>query len=126
MPDKRIYTHLLPALICLVIIFSLSSIPRLTGPDLGIPFADKVFHLIEYAGTGFFMARFLEKYLNGGKFQSRMTFLGIMAVVATCDELYQGLIPGRFTDGADLIADIVGASLGGFLFTVWSRCRRIQ
>ena len=124
--DKRIYTHFLPALACIVMIFGLSSIPRLTGPDLGIPFADKLFHFVEYCGASFFMARCLNAYLPMAGRKRLATLMLIMAIIALGDELYQGVVPGRFTDPFDLVADIAGAVAGGCFFAVLNRPKSIS
>ncbi len=95
---------------CLVIL-GLSSIPQVhPGPPL-FPHADKLAHFLIYGVLGAFAgwqhpASQRLTWLHG-------IVLGVaIAVFAAADEWYQMLIPGRSSDPADWIADLVGGVLG--------------
>ena len=47
----------LPAILYMVLIFIMSSIPRLSLPDVGLRWEDKFVHLVEYLALSFLLAR---------------------------------------------------------------------
>jgi VanZ family protein len=100
----------LPFGIWLAVIFGLSSLPNLRPPEVGLPLADKLAHLGEYAILGALFGR----ARRGGGSPARALLAGALlgAVIGTLDELYQRGTPGRQSGPADALADTLGAALG--------------
>ena len=81
--------------------------------------ADKLVHFTMYGVLGWLTAR-------GLGFPSMRTLLPAFLLVAgfgAIDEWHQRFIPGRSTDRADLVADIVGAGVGVLAFQAAFRRR---
>lgn len=108
-----------PALATMTAIFVASSVPgSALPPQLGLGW-DKVLHAGEFA----VVAAALYWALRGGP---RAALLAAAAAIAygVADELHQALVPGRFADPIDVIADAVGAVFGVALArAVWIRSR---
>lgn len=82
------------------------------SPLLELPGADKVLHAVFYGVLGALAAR---AAAPAGR--RRAAILGALAglVCGMLDEWVQGHVPGRTRSWADLLADVAGASCGGFL-----------
>ncbi|MGE5437649.1 MAG: VanZ family protein [Syntrophothermus sp.] len=99
-----------------VILFVATSLPSSSLPDIKV--GDKIEHFLAF----FILAILLNlslKYQNKSKLFSEKSYLFtfiIIFVYSIIDELHQHLIPGRFADFYDFIADNIGAILG-LLFT---------
>tara|TARA_B100001250_G_scaffold408607_1_gene431327 strand:- start:515 stop:859 length:345 start_codon:yes stop_codon:yes gene_type:complete len=93
--------------IYLFIILMVSSIPGNSFPKSWFSFGiqDKVYHLIEYSILGF-LGNLSYSRSIGYKIIIYCILFGFF------DELYQGLIPGRFPNAFDVIADALGVILG--------------
>lgn len=99
--------------IYLFMLLFLSTIPgnaqSSSGLTVMVPFLpfpilnDKMLHLMIYFPLGWLLA------LTGLRWWK---VLLIGALMATLDECYQGLIPGRMPDVMDWLADMAGISLG--------------
>ena len=114
----------LPALLYALLIFAGSSIPSLAPPPLGVHLSDKFYHFVEYAVFGYLCARAFYYQSN----RVLRDFALIIALVvgslyAVSDELHQSMVPGRYADVGDLLADVVGVI---FAVLVFSRRRRLQ
>jgi len=97
----------------ILVIFTLSSIPDLAPPDVGLPLMDKLAHLGEYAVLGGLWAR--ARGARTGIVLATGALFG--AAVGGLDELYQSTVPGREVDGLDVVADTCGAAVGAFAFS---------
>jgi VanZ family protein len=103
-------------------IFGLSSIPR--PPDLPGAISDKTGHMTLYFGLSALVIRAL-----AGGWGARVTPLVacLAVVIATVygvtDEIHQSFVPPLTTDGWDLAADAVGASLAALGAYALSRFR---
>lgn len=87
----------------MILIFVMSSLPGPGLPPAGIIGTDKLIHGAVFAVLGALLYR--------------ATGLPVWAIVLTVvygcsDELHQALVPGRFPDVFDAMADGVGAVLG--------------
>lgn len=111
---------MLPAALGIAAIFGLSSIPNLAGPDLGLPGADKLYHLIEYGGVGLFVGRAYGRFERTAPRAGWWTVLS-MGGIGLLDEFYQGFVPGRYRDATDFAADLTGAILGVLVFNWLAR-----
>jgi len=112
-----------PVLAWAVLIFTLSSFPRLpSGPP---QITDKHAHLIVYA----VLAMLLVRALARGAWSGVTTRVAVIAFVAATvygasDELHQHFVPNRSVSMADLIADGAGAALAAGGLRAWAIIRR--
>lgn len=98
----------LPVLLYVSVIFGLSAQPNLQ-PPLHFDKADKFFHMLEYGGLGFLMARALRASARmRNALMVSLIVLSVGAVIATSDEAFQRLIPGRDSSLFDGLADFTG------------------
>ena len=95
-----------------VIIFALTSFPTNALPSFGI--SDKIEHLLAY----FVLSILLQLTLH---FQNKYKFLKvksglysflICSLYGILDELHQYLIPGRYCDLLDMLANFIGITFG--------------
>ena len=92
----------------IILIISLSSIPGHSMPRFILLSWDKLLHVVEYSILG---------YLAVNSFRA-ISKDQVIIVVISClgfacfDELWQSLIPGRFSSGLDIIADGIGITVG--------------
>ena len=112
-PPQRSSFHLflgywLPVLVYVTIIFALSAQPNLR-PPLQFPNSDKFFHMLEYGGLGYLLARGMRA---AGRIRLALTVALIVAVlggaIAASDEYFQSFIPGRESSLQDWFADFTG------------------
>ena len=108
LPLKR--AQLLLLLWCLVII-TVSSYPHLQPPGKLKP-RDKLAHVAEFSVLGYFLGRVVWERATRRTRQRFVLALAVGSGYGAVDELYQGLIPGRYTSGLDLAADVAGVLLG--------------
>lgn len=99
-----------PVVAWAAVILLSTSIP---GPALppGPTGSDKLVHFVAYGILGLLAIR--AALAHGGAWGRTMavTLAGV-AVFAALDELHQGLVPGRFPEVADWVADVAGATFG--------------
>ena len=94
----------------LIVILSISSIPGNAIPKtwFSLGWEDKLYHIIEFSVLG--ILGYLAYYSD-----LRSPFIIIIAggfLFGLVDELYQSLIPGRFPNAFDIIADGIGVTFG--------------
>lgn len=120
-PPRRSFFQLFfwywaPILVYVTIIFSLSAQPNLR-PPLQFPNSDKFFHMLEYGGLGFLLARGLRA---GARIRLALTAALIVAAVggliAASDEIFQSTIPGRESSLQDWFADFTGLLLAQIVY----------
>lgn len=122
---KRFAVFQLPIICYAVLIFAVSSLSRVPTPDLGITFADKIAHFIEY---GVFVILLLRAFSHP-TISSRAFVLYAFAVIvsivfAALDEYHQKFVPGRTADLYDLAADSLGILIGSAMHFRFYRARR--
>ncbi|UCC43722.1 MAG: VanZ family protein [Candidatus Zixiibacteriota bacterium] len=121
-PFKTFASYHLPVIIYAAGVVTLSSIRQLPGPDVELFPVDKVAHFLEYAVFAFLTFRSLSNFIPSGRpTVPAVLSLVFLVIFAGLDEHYQGYVPGRESDTADLIADVCGASL--VLAILWLRRR---
>ena len=108
---KRFFIYHGPAVFWAILIFFVSSIPSLSGPDLGIALQDKWTHMIEFGIFGFLLQRSFV-HIYGNRFQSYLLAFIIGAAYGGLDEIHQSFVDGREADLIDFYADTIGI-LGG-------------
>ena len=101
----------LPVIVYVILILTLSSIPRL-GPPFHFPNSDKLVHVMEYSILGFLLTRALRTIprLNPVATAGWLAVLCGSAVGAF-DEVYQQGTPGRESSPFDWMADTLGVTL---------------
>ncbi|NOY57446.1 MAG: hypothetical protein GXO75_00735 [Calditrichaeota bacterium] len=110
-----------PAFFWGLVILFLTSYPKITLPDIGVSFEDKLGHLGIYFIFSFLLSRAFVKgdivRLKQGV--GKAILLG--SLFAIFDEIHQIPIPGRSGDVWDVFADIVGILLAQMLFLIFIR-----
>lgn len=113
----------LPLLAYVLLIFTLSSMPRLR-PPFGFLNADKVIHMGEYAGLGWLTGRALHTIpAMSGLQASGLAAITIGATIGCFDELYQSTVPGRESSVLDWAADFMGVVLSQIAYAWLKRPR---
>lgn len=111
----------LPVLAYVATIFVLSSQPGLTSP-VNFQNSDKVLHLLEYGGLGFFLGRALRASLGwplGAP--SSLLVVAIGMAIGAGDEWWQSHVPGRDSTILDWCADSAGLVLAQILKLVFEQ-----
>jgi VanZ family protein len=119
-PLSRVVRYALPPLLLAGAIFLVSSRSRLPGPPL-VYGLDKVVHFAVYALLGLLTVRGFAGY---GLRACRAALWAVLAcaLYGASDELHQHYVPGRSSDPADWVADVLGAALAVRLW--WAAWRR--
>lgn len=112
--QRQFVRYQLPAILWTILIFVLSSIPDLSGPDLGLSWQDKLDHFVFYAIYGFLLylaVRFQDRYEWLTRAAWRVTVIfGVLYGIT--DEIHQYFVPGRSMDWRDVLADGLGIIAG--------------
>ena len=95
----------------IMLIFIGSSIPGGSVPDVFRLTWDKLLHVIEYCILGILGFRYFSIILK----QPLFWIIIIGMTIGIIDEIYQGIIPERFTSSTDIIADGIGVISGAFI-----------
>ncbi len=120
---KIFFLYHFPAIIYGLVIFLLSSVPGMKLPEYGFLRADKLLHFLEYALFAILIFRSFSQLFRKQKFHYVIVVSSFFLILfALLDEYYQKYIPGRESDVADVILDVLGASL--ILFSLWIRQHR--
>ena len=119
---QELVRYWLPVLLYVILIFTLSSIPRL-APPFHFPNSDKMVHLMEYAILGLLLTRALRTIppLNP-VMTAGLLALATGSTIGALDEIYQRGTPGRESSPFDWMADTLGLTLT-FLLYVWYQRR---
>ena len=89
-----------------------------------IPHFDKLVHFVLYGVQAFLLYRAVTWPGEPGFSALRvLAIVGTMAVWAVADETHQYWIPGRSMEGGDVMADVIGATVGASLASLASRPR---
>lgn len=115
---------LIPALLWAAIIFTVSSIPNLKTPSLDFKAMDKIAHFAEYFILGLFLAFGLNK-MNIGKGKVFWISACAAGLYGILDEVHQLIVPGRVTDGIDMLANTIGAFAASGFYMLKNRKKRI-
>jgi VanZ family protein len=92
------------------LIFWLSSQSDLPHPNFAEN-QNKVEHLAAYAVMGWLSWRFFAHFIAGARGVALACIL-FCSLYGLSDEWHQSLVPGRFADSGDWLADALGALLG--------------
>jgi VanZ family protein len=124
---RRFLVYYGPLVLYAVLIFVVSSIPKLPSPDIGIVFIDKIAHFLEYAVLVVLALRaFSRPPISAGGY--RLYLIGMLAalVYAVADEYHQSYVPGRTADWYDVLADSLGIGCGAMVYRLMGRRRRMS
>jgi VanZ family protein len=121
--NLKVYIWLILAIGYAALIVILSSMPKLTPPDVGFGQIDKLLHMAEYFVFGIlWMKAFsLFGFLRRNRIVLILVLYGI--VFAVLDEFHQNFVPSRNMDSWDLIADIGGLILSVIVYYSASKIR---
>ena len=112
----------LPLLAYALLIFTVSAIPTLPHPDIGITGIDKIAHLIEY--LVFFLIAVRAFSVRPFLFKNEKLIMlsgSISLIYAILDEIHQAFVPGRNADILDVLADLVGILCGVAIYYQWKK-----
>ena len=108
------------------IIFGLSSLHGSVIPNVNVPSADKLVHIVIYGVLGALTSWALTNPAHPARSVPRLVLGAVLiaTVYGLSDEVHQWFVPGRSADPLDLAADFVGSLLGSAVLTVaWHRRR---
>lgn len=108
----------LPMLMYMLLIFWISSLSRISTPDLGFQTQDKLYHFFFYAIFGYLIGRAFYYQKKAPFLHVHYFILGIIfgAVYALSDEFHQNFVIGREMSMGDFIADTLGVIAGIFIY----------
>ena len=106
----------------MVAIFGVSSIPDLQASPAGL--SDKTVHAVVYGLLGALVLRAVARAQWAGvTLVAALAAALISGLYGLTDELHQGFVPGRSTEGLDMVADAVGASGAAGVIWAWGIIR---
>jgi VanZ family protein len=124
-PPARFSWFVVPVVLYVVMIFSISAQPHLKLP-VDFNNADKLYHFSEYGGLGLLIARALNAFMPGRAAGARAAIaIGLGLLVATCDEIFQSTVPGRTSSVFDAMADTLGVALAQWVYALMIRRRAV-
>ncbi len=123
---KPFVRYYLPALLWAILIFTLSSLPRLSPPPVGLKLSDKVYHFIEFAIFGLLLIRALQ-YLSGAARQrSAILWAALCGILwGALDEFHQLFVTGREASVLDALADAAGVTAVAVVLWWWHTRRSL-
>ncbi len=102
-----------PAVLILLTIWVLSSLPNPHMPDLGFDFTDKVFHFIAFAAFSAAACLWISnERWRKRPLQAALAIICIAILAGALDEFHQTMVPNRVASLSDLAADTAGALFG--------------
>jgi VanZ family protein len=107
-----------------ILIFSLSSVPAREMPDLPVLQHDKFLHAVLYMPLGALCFLALRAW---GKASAAVLVVAtalLAGVYGMSDEFHQRFVPGRSVDRYDVLADLVGGTIGALLALIFVWIRR--
>lgn len=107
---------MLLAVLYVLVIFAVSSIPSLRTPGPEFISKDKIAHIVEYSVLGALVFRAVGWRVSRSRAAAFLFVFALCASVAAADELYQSFIPGRSMSALDWAADALGAAVGAGVF----------
>lgn len=119
---KKLKYHI-PYIVITIGIFSFSSFPGDSLPDLSFEFSDKIIHFTIYLilTISFFIAIYnssKKNFLN----RSPVIYSLIIAILyGATDEIHQYFVPNRSCDIWDFVANAVGALIAGYFIYIYLR-----
>ena len=112
----------LPAILCYLLIFILSSIRFQV--EAGIPSLDKGVHLVEFILLGFLLSLGYFLSIEGSPRKKSAWVLISGILLGGMIEIHQYFLPTRSFEILDLVADSLGILIGLFFFIYLSHTKR--
>lgn len=119
--EKYPFFRAVPAILCMAIIFKLSS---MTSEELeDFPHIwDKLAHFCEYATLAGCYAMLWSRNEWSKRQWLRVLIVAGLALAYGCtDEIHQRFVEGRESSVFDLVADLIGGLMGGVVYAVVTR-----
>lgn len=115
--ESLFFRYWLPAVLWMVVIFVLSSIPGRSIPRVPVPRIDILAHFVEYSILG---ALWMRVFAYGKKNRRYLESLGMTVALVFCfaatDELHQVFSPGRSAELMEIFLDVIFSFVGIFLY----------
>ncbi|MDZ7294041.1 MAG: VanZ family protein [candidate division KSB1 bacterium] len=103
-----------------LLIFVLSSIPKLPTIPAGFRAIDKVAHFVEYFIFGILLAGAFAHSSEHRMARRTMFSAGFLGLTyAILDEIHQKFVPGRFAAAEDVVADALGLGVSLVVYHWW-------
>lgn len=112
------------AVLYAVLVITVSSLPNIHIPNLGITWSDKVAHFAQYAVFAFLVAGGWGRRTLNRLLAENWRAMGFLIAFAALDEIHQLWIPRREASFWDWSADTLGILLGftvGLFLLHWRR-----
>ncbi len=121
---KRLTPHQLAAIGWALLIFALSSIPKLPTIPTGVRAIDKVAHFVEYFVFGVLLAGAFAQSSGHQLLRRSLLGAGLLGLLyAALDEIHQRFVPGRFAAVQDVVADALGLAAALVAYYWWHQRR---
>lgn len=106
----------LPVLVCMGLIFYVSSIPGSDLPPLS-PFQDIIYHLGAYLMLAYFFSRALKNSTADIRLSEIIFFTIIFGIIyGISDETHQAFVPHRDISTFDVLIDGIGSFIGSLIY----------
>jgi VanZ family protein len=97
------------------VIFTVSSVPGKSMPHLALLRHDKILHAVLYMPLGALLFAAIRAKMNARPV-ALIALAGLLAgLYGVTDELHQLLVPGRACELLDMLADLIGGTVGAFI-----------
>ena len=114
--QKYPFFRAVPCILCMAIIFKLSSLTNEQLEDFP-QIWDKLAHFLEYATLAGCYAMIWTRNEWSKRQWLRVLIVGVLALAYGCtDEYHQSFVEGRDCSALDLVADLCGGLLGGTVY----------
>ncbi len=120
---ERVILYYFPPLLCMAVIYYLSSLPWVPIPLIGWAIIrDKIAHALTY---GLLCYLWIRAFRGGEKKPLGPALLVVAVLIATLygitDEYHQSFVPGRYSTVGDAAADFAGALLSAVVVMIRQR-----
>ncbi|MBR2089815.1 MAG: VanZ family protein [Fibrobacter sp.] len=119
--DKYPFFRKVPAILCMAIIFKISSMTSVELEDFPHVW-DKLAHTCEYATLAGCFCMWWARKQWSSKPWLKVLIVALIALAYGCtDEYHQSFVEGRDCSALDLVADLTGGLIGGsvYVLIVW-------
>lgn len=114
--DEYPFFRIVPAVLCMAIIFKISSLTNEQLEDFPHVW-DKLAHFCEYATLAGCYAMLWTRIEWSKRQWLRVLVVGVLALLYGCtDEYHQSFVEGRDCSVLDLVADLSGGLTGGIVY----------
>jgi VanZ family protein len=105
----------------MALIFVISSFEVQVPGVQHLPFRDKAIHFVEYAVLGWLCAYAASRsWPSAAVWRTALFAVFVSALWGLSDEIHQALVPGRSSELADVVADLLGSAVGAACWHLFS------